>query len=209
MESEAQKITEQILVDAREDAKSIIVEARKSAELMMENQREMGRQKAAERVSSILSKATSEADIARGMVFTDIRKKAGWMILSEKQRLIRDVLDQVRLRLESLTKTDKYLLELEKIIVDAGIALGGGKFQVVLNKQDSTLPLKLNAMSKAISEKTGNRTELEISKERTDASGGAVIKTADSKIILDNTFEAMLERRERELRLKVAKILFR
>lgn len=208
MESEAHRITEQILVDAREDAKSLVMEARKSAEVMMEEQGEMGRQKAAERVSSILSKAKSEADIARGMVFTDIRKKAGWMVVSEKQRLIRDVLDRARSRLESLTKTDNYLSELEKIIVDAGIALGGENIQVLLNKNDSMLPLKLNAMSKAISQKTGNKTQLELSKERIEAFGGAVVRTVDGKVILHNTFEAMLKRREEKLRLKIAKILF-
>lgn len=209
MESEAQKITDQILVDAKEDAKSTIIEARKSAEMLMEKQRELGHQKATERVSSIIGKARNEADITRGMVFTNIRRKAGWMVLSEKERLIANVLDEVRSRLMALAKTEKYVSQLERIIVDAGTALGGGKFQVVLNEHDSALPLKLNAMSKAISEKTNNKTELQLSKERIEASGGAVVKTADGKVILDNTFEAMLKRRERELRLKIAKILFK
>jgi len=209
MKLETQRITEQILIDAREDAKSIILEARKSAEMMIEKQRELGRQKAAERVSSILNKAKNEADLVRGMVFTDIRKKAGWMVLSEKQRLIANVIDAAKSRLEDLTKTDKYASELERIIVDGGIALGGGRLQVLLNKRDSALPLKLDAMSKAVSEKTGHKTELALCKERIDASGGAVVKTADGKIVLDNTFEAMLKRREKELRLKIARILFK
>ncbi len=209
MESEAQKITDQILTDAKEDAKSIIIDARKEAEMMQERQGELGRQKAAERVSSIVGKARNESDITRGMVFTDIRRKAGWMILSEKERLITNVLDEAKSRLTALAKTEKYMPELERMILDAGIALGGGELQVLLNERDSALPLKLNAISKAVSEKTGNRTELKLSKERTKASGGVVVKSTDGKVILDNTFEAMLKRRERELCLKIARILFK
>ena len=209
MESEAQKITDQILIDAREDSKSIIVEARKSAEMMLERQSELGRQKAAERVSSIVGKARNESDITRGMVFTDTRRKAGWMVLSEKERLITNVLDETKSRLAALAKTEKFIPELERIILDAGIALGGGELQIILNERDSALPLKLNAISKTVSEKTGNRTELKLSKERTKASGGVIVKSADGKVVLDNTLEAMLKRRERELRLRIAKNLFK
>ena len=209
MESEAQKITDQILIDAKEDAKSVIVEARKSAEMMLERQSEVGRQKAAERVSSVVSRARNESDITRGMVFTDIRRKAGWMVLSEKERLITDVLNEAKSRLTALAKTEKFMPELERMILDAGIALGGGELQIILNERDSALPLKLNAISKAISEKTDNRTELKLSKERTKASGGVIVKSADGKVVLDNTFEAMLKRREKDLRLKIARILFK
>jgi len=209
VESEAQKITSQILIDAREDAKSVIIEARKSAEMMQERQSELGRQKAAERVSSIVGRARNESDITRGMVFTDIRRKAGWMVLSEKERLMANVLDEAKSRLTALAKTEKYIPALERIILDAGIALGGGELQIILNERDSDLPLKLNAISKAVSEKTGNRTELKLLKEGTKASGGVIVKSVDGKVILDNTFEATLKRRERELRLKIARILFK
>jgi len=208
MKEETQRITDQILVDAREDAKSIVVEARKSAEMMIEEQRELGRQKAAERVTSILRKAKDEADVARGMVFTSIRRKAGWMVLSEKEQMIRKILDEAKTRLTALTRTERYVSELERLIVDAGIALGGGELEVVLNEHDSNLPINVKAMSKAISEKTANKTELELSSKRIKASGGAVVRTADGRVILDNTFEDMLRRREGDLRLKIANILF-
>jgi len=209
VESEAQKITDQILIDAREDAESLIIETRKSAEIMLERQVELGRQKAAERVSSIVGKARNESDITRGMVFSDVRRKAGWMVLSEKERLITNVLGEAKSRLTAHAKTQKHIPELERMILDAGIALGGGELQILLNDRDSALSLNLNAISKAISKKTGNMTELELSKERIKASGGVIVKSADGKVVLDNTFEAMLKRRERELRLKIARVLFK
>jgi len=209
MEHELQRIVGRILRYAQEDAESIVLEARKSADVMLEQHRELGVQKATERVTHILTKAKDEADSIRGTIGSDMKRRAGWMVLSEKERLMTNVLEEAKARLVALTKTEKYVSELERIVLDGGIALGGGRLQIVLNKHDATLPLNLDAISKTISEKTGNKTELKFSKERIEASGGAVIKTADKRIVLDNTFEAMFKRREKELRLKIAGILFK
>lgn len=209
MEPEVLKIVDQILRDSREKAKSIIKEARKSAGMMLAKQKESARQKAGEKVSSMLKKTESEAKVIRGTVFTDVRRKASWTVLSEKERLVTSVLDEVKTRLKALSKSKKYILILETIIVDAGIVLGGGELEVLLNKRDSTLPLKLSMLAKTIAEKTGTKTQLKLSKQKIETLGGAVVKTLDGRIIVDNTFEAILKRREKELRFKIARILFR
>lgn len=208
MELGVQKIADQILIAARQNAETVLLEARKSAEMMLEKQRELGRGSAAERVSYTLAKARDEADTVRGMVISDARRKASWMTLSEKERLIGNVLEEVKSRLVSFTGTKKYVSELEKMIVDAGIALGGGKLEVMLNEHHSSLPLNFTAMSKAVSQNTNSEAKLTLSRERIKASGGAVVKTQDDNVTLDNTFDGMLKRRESELRLKIAKILF-
>jgi vacuolar-type H+-ATPase subunit E/Vma4 len=93
--------------------------------------------------------------------------------------------------------------------VDAGTVLGGGALEILLNKRDSTLPLKLNVLTKKIAEKTEKKTQLRLSKQKIEALGGAVVKTANGRIVADNTFEAIIQRREKDLRFKIAKILFR
>jgi len=180
MESEMHGIVDRILYDSRKKAKSIIKEAHKSAEMMLEKQKESARRKAGEKVSSMLKKTESEATTIRGTVFTDVRRKASWTVLSEKT-----------------------------FIVDAGTVLDGGTLEVLLNKRDSTLPLKLNMLAKIIAEKTEKKTQLKLSKQKIETFGGAVVKTVEGKIVADNTFEAILKRREKELRFKIAKILFR
>jgi vacuolar-type H+-ATPase subunit E/Vma4 len=62
-------------------------------------------------------------------------------------------------------------------------------------------------LEKKIADGTGVKTRLKISKQQTKAVG-VIVKTNDGKIFVDNTFEAILSRRERELRLKIARILF-
>jgi vacuolar-type H+-ATPase subunit E/Vma4 len=209
MEPEVQDIINQIISDSREKAKSIIKEARKSAKTMLEKQKESAYQKAGEKVSSMLMRAESEAATIRGTVFTDVRRKASWTVLSEKERLVTNVLDEVKTKLEALSQSKKYISILETFIVDAGTVLGGGTLEVLLNKRDSTLPLKLNVLARAITEKTGGKTQLKLSKQKIETFGGAVVKTVDDKIVADNTFEAILKRREKELRFKIARILFR
>jgi vacuolar-type H+-ATPase subunit E/Vma4 len=209
MESEMHGIVDRILYDSKKKAKSIIKEAHKSAEMMLEKQKESARRKAGEKVSSMLKKTESEATTIRGTVFTDVRRKASWTVLSEKERLVTNVLDEVKTRLKALSQSKKYISILKMNIVDAGTVLGGGELGVLLNKHDSTLPLKLNVLAKVIAEKTGKKTQLKLSKEKIEAFGGAVVKTVDARIVADNTFEAILKRREKELRFKIAKILFR
>lgn len=209
MESEMHGIVDRILYDSRKKAKSIIKEAHKSAEMMLEKQKESARRKAGEKASSMLKKTESEATTIRGTVFTDVRRKASWTVLSEKERLVTNVLDEVKTRLGALSQSKKYISILETFIVDAGTVLGGGTLEVLLNKRDSTLPLKLNMLAKIIAEKTEKKTQLKLSKQKIETFGGAVVKTVDGKIVADNTFEAILKRREKELRFKIAKILFR
>lgn len=209
MEPEVQRIVNQILHDSREKAKSVIDEAHKSAEITLGKQRELASRKAGEKASSMLKRAESEAKTIRETVFMDMKRKASWMVISEKKRLVTSVLDEVKTRLRAVSQSENYTPILEKIIVDAGTALGGGKLEVLLNKHDSTLPLKLSRLAKAIAERTRIKTRLKLSKQKIEASGGAVVKTLDGRIVVDNTFEAILRRREKELRFKTARILFR
>ena len=209
MESSVRKIIDRILQDAREEAKSIVDEAQRSAEMLLENRRQSAREKAEKDLDSPSRRAESEAEIARGRVITETKRKASWLVLSEKERLVTSVLNEVRSRLGDLQKSEKYVPILEKMIIDAGTALGGGKLEVVLNEDDSSLPLKINTLSEATAEKTGVKTRLKLSKQKAETLGGAMVKTIDGRIVLDNTFEAILKRREKELRFKIAKILFR
>jgi len=206
MESSGHGIIDRIIKDARAEAKTIVKEAKKSAETMIENQKQSARHSAEKEVYSLLKRAENDADVIRGKVSTDIKRRAGWIVLSEKNRLITSVLDEMKNRLMNLKKSEKYVPVLEKLIVDAGAVLGGGMLEVLLSEKDSTL-VKLNTLEKEISDRSGVQTQLKFSEQKTEAVG-AIVKTIDDRIFVDNTFEAILRRRERELRLKIARILF-
>jgi len=208
MKAEMQRIIDQILHDAREEAESIIEEARKSTEMMVEKQQKLAHQKAWEEAAPILRRVENENEAIRGRAFTDTRRKANWMVLSEKERLVTSVLEEVMKRLKAFSQSENYVPFLQKIIVDSGIVLSGEKLEILLSEQDETLPLELDMLTKKIVEKTGKETELTTSNEKIKSIGGCVIRTHDGRIVIDNTFTDILKRRERELRFEIAKMLF-
>ena len=201
------RIIDRILNDAKEEGKAIIKKAKKSAKTLLEKQKKLALHSAEKKVYSLIKRAETEAAVIKGKVTTDIKRQAGWLVLSEKERLVTSVLNEVKNRLVNLQKSEKYLPVLERLIVDAGIVLDGGTLEIVLNENDSSLPLKLNKLEKKIADRTGVKTQLKISKQQIKAVG-VIVKTNDGKIFVNNTFEAILSRRERELRLKIARILF-
>ena len=207
MKSSVEKITDRILKDAKEDVRTIVKEAQRSAEMMLEKQRHLARLKAEKEVYSLMRRAENEADIIRGKVATDIKRRASWIVLAEKERLVTSVLNEVKERLLNMQKSEEYISFLEKLIVDAGVVLGGGSLEVVLNGNDSSLSLKLGVSENEITDITGVKTRLTISKKQIEAVG-VIVKNVDGRIFVDNTFEAILGRREKELRLKIARILF-
>ena len=203
-----QVITETILQEAKERAILIIQEAHKVAERMVEEEKRLAIQRASESIPSILKKAEIEGEINNLRSVANARIEANWLVLSEKERWITAVLDEAKSKLEILTRTTGYLPILEKLITEAGIILGGKGLEILLNGRDSTLPLRLDKLAREISEKTGSETKLTLSKEKPKVVGGAIIRTINGKVVMDNTFDDMLKRREKGLRSKIAKILF-
>jgi V/A-type H+/Na+-transporting ATPase subunit E len=207
MESSENRIIDRILNDAREEAATIVKDAQKSAETIIEKQRKTARHNAEKEVYSLLKRAENEADIIRGKVSTDIKRRAGWIVLSEKDRLITSVLTEAKNKLVNMQNSKEYFPILEKLIVDSAAVLDGGILEVLLNKKDSALPLKLDKLEKEISDRIGVKTQLKFSDQHITAVG-VIVKTVDERIFVNNTFEVILSRRERELRLKIAQILF-
>jgi len=130
------------------------------------------------------------------------------LILEKKHELIENVINQVKDELRTLIKTDKYLDVLENLILEGGIILGVTDLEVILNERDSILALELDKLAEKIGERTGTKTKITKSVKKIDAIGGAIIQTTDGKIVMNNTFEGILNISERDIRYKIAKILF-
>ena len=208
MEFNEQRIIDQILHDAGENAKSILNEARTSADTAIEREKERAMKNAEDEINSILKRGEDEAEIIRRTIIADSKLKANWTVLSEKQRLVTSVIDEAKSRLGTFVQSKEYMSLLQRLIVDAGVTIGVRKLEVVLRGHDAKLPLDLNVLAQAIKKKTGKETELKVSNERIDSLGGCIVRTRDGSIMVDNTVLAILKRRERTLRQAVMKILF-
>jgi len=207
VESSEQDIVTRIIKDATEEAELIVKNAKKSAELLLEKQRQSGQDDAQKHVNIILKRAHNEAEIIQGKTNSDIRRQASWSILSEKNRLIQNVIDAAKSRLIEMEKTSKYLQFLEKLTVEAGSVLGGGNLTIHLSEKDSKMRLDFSKLSKEIIKKTGAKTKLALSNEHI-LTPGVFVRKVEDKIFVDNTFEAILKRQQKQLKPKIAKILF-
>jgi vacuolar-type H+-ATPase subunit E/Vma4 len=208
MESEVQRIIDQIFRGTRENAESILIDANNHASMEIEKQKELAYQKSKGEVFSILKSGEEEAESFRRTLIADAKRIMTWKLLSEKERLVTSVLDEVKTRLRVFSNSENYTPFLQKLIIDSGICLNGGALDVLLSEQDTNLLLNLDMLTKTIIEKTGKWTEFTISNEKLESLGGCVIKRHDGKIVINNTFSVILKRRERDLRFKIAKILF-
>jgi vacuolar-type H+-ATPase subunit E/Vma4 len=207
MESKIQKIAQQILDDAMGESKSIVDDAQKSVDTMVEKRKQLALQNARKEAQVRMKNAEREAEIIKGKVTMEMKREAHWKVLSEKENLTNTVFKKIMERLQKLQKSEDYVPILEKLIINAGSTLGGGKLEVSMNENMSSRRLNLNSLEEVLTEKTGVETKLAVSNDIIK-SIGVKVKTVDGKITIDNTFEAIIKRREKELRSKIMKILF-
>ena len=201
-------ITETVLQEAKESAEDIIQEAKKSAEDTLEKQRQLGAQRGNELAQSLLRKAQREAEVDKLSSMANAKIRANWVILLKKEKMIDNVLKEAKNKLRTLTESKEYIPILEKLIMEGGVILGEKELDVLLNEKDSTLSLKLEKITNEISEKTGFKTKIRLAEEKIKVIGGAMVRTINGKVIMDNTFDDIFRRREKDLRFEIAKILF-
>ena len=207
MNDSGNEIFSRIIKDAQKEANHIMEKAKKSSDKIIEEQRSSALLDAKKVVDSILMKSDDDSNIISEKISTDIRNQAGWIVLAEKERLINEVLNEVKNKLMRMRNSQEYPKVLEKLIIKGGTVLGGGALEVFINKNDSKL-CNYNKLSKEISKKTGVKTKLSLSTNYIKDIG-VKIRTSDNKIYVDNTFEAIMRRKEKIFRLKIAKILFK
>lgn len=204
----ADTLIEALLKDAHETAEKLIQDAKKKVEGVLEEQRKKGKERARDIIISIENKAQNDSVIIKLRNTAAAESKANWLILETKQTLIDNVLTQVKEGLLTKIKTDEYIHILEDLIVEGGIIVGEPDMEVILNERDSNLSLDLDKLSGSIGKKTGVKVKITKSAKKIDVIGGVIIQTTDGKVVMNNTFEGMLNNSEKEIRFKIAQILF-
>ena len=109
----------------------------------------------------------------------------------------------------SSSESAEYIESLKNIISEAALEIGGGELIVLLKSEDvAKIADSISSIENDVKEKTGNETKLEIG-ENINTIGGAIIKTKNGDIEVNNTIEARMLRFKKSLRLEVAQILFK
>ena len=205
MSSGTSKIVESIMSVAQEKADGIIQDA--NAEVSQINAKA---EKTAEaEKTKILENGKKQSDMRYQQIISEAKMNARRAELGAKEEVIDAAFNQAigELKEKASSGDDEYEDSLSKMIKEAADEIGGNDLILQLNEADT------QAFKKDLSSQGSDSFELEGIKftlgEPIDAIGGAVLKTANGDIEVNNTIEARLERFKSILRSEVAEILFK
>jgi vacuolar-type H+-ATPase subunit E/Vma4 len=206
---ELQGITGTILLEAKESAEIIINDAQEQAEKLIKQQKQLGTKEANTKRKSMLKKATNEVNMERLNKIANSKITSNWIVLSRKEEIISSVIKEAKKRLYELTKSKKYVSILEDLTIKAGIIIEDDKIEVLLNEEDSKMPLDFTKLAKKISSKTKTKVELSLSKEKIQVIGGVMLRTHDGRVIMDYTFDDLIKQKQKIIKNKISEILFK
>jgi len=198
------KIIKKIIGEAEEKAKSIVKEAEKIRKEALEQKRKEGEGEA----EKIIRSGMEEADSLKRQKIAEARLKAKQMIIAARDDLINEAIDNCKQKLSQLTTSKDYNRILGKLVEEGGIGLGGGELEIIVPAKDQNASIDLSGIVKRIERETGKNTVVKMTQEKLRSVGGVIVRKSDGSIMIDNTFEARIERILRAIRMQTAKVLF-
>jgi len=207
-EVEIKRFLERIKVDAHHEAERIIENAKRSVVQHIEESVKQGREDALKERENMLKDVKSRSITFRNRILSEARLKANTIRLNAINRALEKLLHDVIEQLEKWSKRDRhrYTILLKKLIAE-GVEIIREDVEVLLKEEDLKLNLDLSALSNEIARKTGINAKIKVSGERLNAAGGVIVRSIDGRIVVQNTFETIVERFRRKLYDKALKML--
>ena len=182
-----QKEAGEILSRAREQANRILQEARENTQRDLEERVSQERQSAYQRAQRVVSAA---------------ELKAGQQVMVTRQALLNEVFEEAEKRLSVLRDGPGYPNMLRLLAIHAVSSLPEGHCWIQVRKNDQGLFAQ--DMLIDLSKETGQTVEL--LPEQADINGGCLALSANKKILVDFSFDALLKRAEPRLKELMANI---
>ncbi len=202
MSSGTDKIVSSIMSEAQEKADVIIQDA--NAEV---SQIQANAEKTAEvEKTRILDNGKKQSDMRYQQIISEAKMNARRAILGAKEEVIEAAFNQAtgELKEKASSGSDDYKDSLSIMIKEAADEIGGNDLIIQLNEADT------NALKSELSSDTFDLEGVKFTLgEPIDVIGGAILKTSNGDIEVNNTIEARLERYKSILRSEVANVLFK
>jgi len=198
MKTEAEDIellARAIMAEARDEAEQIDVEAKEKADVI----RKRAQEQAESERKVILARAKEDADRLRSQSSATTQLKARSMQLEQREKILNDVFDEVRKRLDAVKKRPDYGEIATMLAREALSQLRATEAEVRVD-ETTQKALKLDDLSKELNGKFNFGEKLE------DGTG-VVVSAASGKLHYDNTLETRLSRLQGSLRSSVYKLL--
>ena len=192
--SEAQGKADIIMQEANAEIATINADAEKTAE---------------SEKNKILENGKKQSDMRYQQIISEAKMNARRAELGAKEDVIEAAFNQAigELKIKASSGDEEYKDSLSKMIMEATNEIGSNDLILQLNEADT------QKFKDDLSSQGSDSFEIEGIKftlgEPIDAIGGAILKTANGDIEVNNTIEARLERFKSILRSEVAEILFK
>lgn len=184
-----EKIIQKIDAETATEVNEILKDAKKSAlEIKREASKELS-----EKLSQIKDQGEKRITIMRNIYLSEARRMTRRSILGAKEELIQKCFDEAKNQLQGLSG-DQYRQVLLRLVKNS-ITLVGDKAVATVTREEDRATLS-------------SYPNITVKPELAPGLGGLIIESADGKIVVDNTFEAILERQIEEIRTEVANLLY-
>ena len=225
MSSGADKIVSNIMSEAQAKADVNIGEAQGKVDAILAD----GEKRAEATKVKIAEDAAKQADMRYQQIISEAKMNARRAELGAKEEVIEEAFSKATEDLTNMANTNdpEYVDALIEMIKEAAVEIGGGDLIVLLKEEDipkvqdklETIiglikslvkrekPSDLGAIATEVSNETDVVTTLEIG-EPIDTIGGAILRTRNGEIQVNNTIESRMLRFKKSLRSEVAKTLF-
>ena len=226
MSSGADKIVSNIMSEAQAKVDANISEAQAKVDAILAD----GEKRAEATKVKISDDAAKQADMRYQQIISEAKMNARRAELGAKEDVIEEAFNKATEDLTNMANTNdpEYVDALVEMIKEAAVEIGGGDLIVLLKEEDipkvndkleiivglikslikKEEPTDLNLISAAVSLETDVETTLEIG-EPIDTIGGAILRTRNGEIQVNNTIESRMLRFKKSLRSEVAKTLFK
>jgi V/A-type H+/Na+-transporting ATPase subunit E len=207
MSSGTEKIVSSIMSDAQFKADSVLEKAEKESISILGE----GEKIAIIEKEKILEDGKKQSTMRYQQIISEAKMNSRRMELEAREEIIEKSFKKAEEKLIEIASStsEEYKESLKNIITEAALEIGGGEL-IVLLKQEDVAKIKdsIPLIEKKIEEKTGTETKLEIG-DNINTIGGAIVKTKNGDIEVNNTIEARMLRFKKSLRSEVANVLFK
>lgn len=204
-ESTEKTLIDEVLTDAKRQAERTLQSARQDADSILTT----ARQHAANLKMNILDAARQKLDHDRGLLLADLPHQRQIHSLQTKEDVLTTLFDQALTALRSRRGYD-IVASLTELAVQGISELGGDAFTLELAPPDvQALGERLrDNVAARVQQATGKKPPLTVVASASIADGGVIIRSANGRIMIDNSFATRLRRARQALRTDIAQMLF-
>jgi len=207
MSSGTEKIVSSILSDAKFKADSISEEAENESKSILEE----GEKIALMEKEKILEDGKKQSAMRYQQIISEAKMNSRRMELDSREEVIEEsfkIAEEKLLKIAS-SESAEYKESIKNIITEAALEIGGGDLILLLKQEDmAKIEDSISEIENDVKGKTGKETNLEMG-TNINTIGGAIVKTKNGDIEVNNTIEARMLRFKKSLRSDVARILFK